>query len=432
MEPGQRHGGSSEQSTLVLYSAIIDFDIAAHPTAGWPAVAAVQKPGLTGDPKMLFVRAYDPHSQEWGVAQQVDIGESSLGTDRHAGAAIAITADDTIVVVWTSDPTDIAPARLWTSSSHDYGRTWSQPQSIATNCSVPMAIAASPSGQIIVLGSCGRARLSSEHPPSPTVIERHADGRWQEAEYLPFSTWDGAAAAIVITGDGDTARAIAVVSGPKLSGVPENFDGSIYLLDKWLNRSEGWRIQQRTVTRSGPATGDWFSHIRGVVLSHPQAGAAPAYGATFLIEGGREAGIYAITTLDNGVTWGSIDEIAPSTEDRPLHFPVPAYDAAANRLVAIWTCCTTRLNVTAEATHFAAWSRPGDSRWRGSDAPIPIVSGAHAALQTKTSQATNSRKIWFAWVEAERSLEVRSFDLNQLIPISEYPTETPAPLSAPE
>jgi hypothetical protein len=36
-----------------------------------------------------------------------------------------------------------------------------------------------------------------------------------------------------------------------------------------------------------------------------------------------------------------------------------------------------------------------------------------------------SRWMWVAWVEGPNEITVRSFDLNKLIPASEYPTPTP-------
>lgn len=44
---------------------------------------------------------------------------------------------------------------------------------------------------------------------------------------------------------------------------------------------------------------------------------------------------------------------------------------------------------------------------------------------TVGAQAHNSRFIWITWVERQKQVEVRSLDLNTVIPISAYPTATP-------
>jgi hypothetical protein len=58
-------------------------------------------------------------------------------------------------------------------------------------------------------------------------------------------------------------------------------------------------------------------------------------------------------------------------------------------------------------------------------APIPLVLGAHTASLTICAQTRNSRAVWLAWVEGLKRVEVRSLDLDQIVPVDAYPTVTP-------
>jgi hypothetical protein len=47
-------------------------------------------------------------------------------------------------------------------------------------------------------------------------------------------------------------------------------------------------------------------------------------------------------------------------------------------------------------------------------------------------QAQGGRTAWLAWVEAQRQLEVRSFDLSQVLPAEALPTPSPTVPPQPE
>jgi len=116
---------------------------------------------------------------------------------------------------------------------------------------------------------------------------------------------------------------------------------------------------------------------------------------------------------------------------RELAYVTPAYDVAADRLLALWVCCGADA-----ATHYASWSMPGSGVWQPAqgpgryDTPIPVILGSRAAAMTVSAQAANGRVSWVAWVEQDKRVEVRSVNLNQLIPIGEYPTPLPPTASA--
>ena len=53
------------------------------------------------------------------------------------------------------------------------------------------------------------------------------------------------------------------------------------------------------------------------------------------------------------------------------------------------------------------------------------LDGSRQAAMTVSAQAANGRVTWVAWVEQDKRVEVRSLNLNQLVPIGEYPTPLP-------
>lgn len=122
-------------------------------------------------------------------------------------------------------------------------------------------------------------------------------------------------------------------------------------------------------------------------------------------------------------SWGPVERIAtPQRAGEQIAFVAPAYDPAADRLVAVWTCCAFVLFATPETTHYASWSVPGSGVWQpGVDATrVPLVFGARSAFETVSAQARNSRSGWIAWIERQQRVELRSFTLNQIVPVDQY------------
>ena len=70
MEPRRWVSGSDRLMTMHLPGSVYALDLAVHPTEGWPVVGVTQR--SWGMPIQAFVRIYDPRTQDWGVARQVD------------------------------------------------------------------------------------------------------------------------------------------------------------------------------------------------------------------------------------------------------------------------------------------------------------------------------------------------------------------------
>lgn len=140
--------------------------------------------------------------------------------------------------------------------------------------------------------------------------------------------------------------------------------------------------------------------------------------------------MYALTSLDGGVSWGGIESILVfGTSGAKTLYDALAYDPAADRLVAFFTCCGDANWEWVEATHSARWSRPGSGSWQtpaGEDPQqlVPLALASRAAAQTVTAQAPGSRTTWIAWIDTLNRIEVRSVELNRIIPIDQYPTPT--------
>ena len=127
----------------------------------------------------------------------------------------------------------------------------------------------------------------------------------------------------------------------------------------------------------------------------------------------------------------------------PLHggihvaWVAPAYDPAANRLLAIWTCCGDANFAPDESTHYASWSVPGSGVWSPGQVPgrteplIPVVLGSRSAWNSVAAHSINARSVWVGWVEQGNQINVRTLNLNQIIPAGAYPTPTPRPSATP-
>jgi hypothetical protein len=287
-------------------------------------------------------------------------------------------------------------------------------------------MAATPDGQLAVLLNCVRGQAVY-----PAMLVRTADGRWLPLQRLAIPSWYGAEGAVVVRGDGRDARVSALLTGPTPSMAP----GTVYLARKYLvNAADGWEVVKRTADTTAFPVPDRFTRPQGIAFDRTRPDVPPGQreGICFTWVD-RDAGrAYALTSFDAGSTWGPIEPVvyAGDTDPQRVHFAAPAYDPAADRLVTIWTCCAGTLFVPAASTHYASWSVPNSHQWQPNQLPgtpdprIPLVDGARAAYTTVAAQTPNTRLTWLAWVDMQRQLEVRSLDLNQIIPLSQYPTPT--------
>ena len=156
-------------------------------------------------------------------------------------------------------------------------------------------------------------------------------------------------------------------------------------------------------------------------------------GLIFTWSDAERAHAYSVTSLDGGLSFGPVvpivldDTAAGTGAQAPAVFAAPAYDPVADRLIAIWTCCTEAQYERVGVTHYASWSVPGSATWFPplGGGRVPSILGSRSAHRTATAQAPMSRWTWVAWVEGPNEITVRSYDLNKIVPSNHYPTPTP-------
>lgn len=425
MEPRRWVSGSDRLMTMHLPGSVYALDLAVHPTEGWPVVGVTQR--SWGMPIQAFVRIYDPRTQDWGAARQVDVGMASNGTDRFGSIAVAVSGDRTVYAAWgASDRAQdsagdtTATPDIWVSASLDYGSTWSPPRSIAQGCWTVQDMAADTDGNLVVLASCYAGDSSRA-----TLVVKPAGDDWQPAERLPVTGSSGSA---VIAGEGSDARIIALTTGFK-----ESERGRLNLLsrpvtgDTWQIRSLAFDLPPDSALddpRSGAA---W--HIRSLMFPSTNSAGALSAGIAFTWATSDRSMLFALLSLDGGQSWSPIEPILVrrGSPDRVGHldFVAPAYDPVAGRLVTFWTCCGAAQWRPEASSHYASWSQPGSAVWQAW--PNVLALGAIQAHDTATAQATGSRMVWLGWIEASQQVTVRSVDLNAIIPAEDYPTTTPQP-----
>jgi hypothetical protein len=388
------------ETAFALPGRIYQLDLAVHPTENWPAVAMMHRQSLLDEPIQLYVRVFDPFSKRWGVAQQVDVGASSAGRDSNGSIAVAVTGDRTVHAVWGASDAD---GGLWTSASSDFGANWSEPERMATNCTLVTDLQATVDGQLVALAMCGRL------PTHPTLLVRRANGQWQPPQQLRIA---GRFGSLVVVGDGPDAQAVAFVTGHG-DGMPTDVG---YLVSGNL-ASGNWQV--REVRLDVP--GNYHFRQQGLVFVRPQSDGTTQTGIVFTWKGQYSASLYVLTSLDAGQTWGPVTPIVGGERnadraEEDLAFVAPAYAAQADQLVAIWTCCGDAQEIEA-ATHYASSTTPGSAPWQpvGLDAAVPLVLGARSAGDTVTAQAVGAGDVWVAWVERRKEVLVRSVPAAQLV-----------------
>gem|GEM_PF-1182280 len=441
-DPKLRQGGSDTQTTLQLPGHTYGLKLAVHPTEGWPVVGIMQRFSESADPIQSFVRVFNPRSNKWGPAQQVDVGESSNGQDRFGSTVVGITGDRAVHVVYGASDRDVTDgdgaAWLWTRTSSDYGASWSAPWRIAQDCWVADDMVTTAQGWIVVAANCYIPHGSGEATPQPAMIVRRPDGTWLEPDRISMPNWYGAEGAVVIVGDGDQARAIAIRFGRL--GLA---NGKVYLIAKRLADPGDWQIEERDISISAGDTGERHWHSSGLVFPQTHPDGSVSSGVIFTWTGAYTNGAYALVSLDAGQRWGPVEPILYDGRDSSesgsyVKWVSPAYDPAANRLIAIWTCCGDATFTPVESTHYASWSVPGTGVWSpellpGIDAPrILVVLGSRSAWNSVAAQSMNARVVWVAWVEQGNQITVRTLNLNQIIPVAAYPTPSPRPSPTPD
>ncbi len=128
--------GSGQATTLLLPDAVLALDMAVHPTAGWPAVAAVVWSG-TDDPERVMVSVDNPRAARWSIARQVDLGPARIGRyTRTVRVAIERrrAGDGGLGHERPGLRRQRSALAVWASDSDDVGETWSAPTRVAVGC----------------------------------------------------------------------------------------------------------------------------------------------------------------------------------------------------------------------------------------------------------------------------------------------------------
>ena len=404
-------------------------DVAVHPSAGWAAVASVWTDdyhGSDGGPsRRIFVRVFSPVANTWSPARQVNPPPTEDGNGLYGGVALGITGDGTVHAVWGGAFTAGKP--VWYTQSRDYGTTWSTPQQIGAGCYSVANMATTLDGQLVVLALCTPATAFAVRPG---LIVRRADGTWLPQEDIAV---DGRWGSVVVLGDGPDARAIALLTSA---------NGSVgHLLQKRLGAAGAWQVRRITLAPPAglyPASATYYLH-RGMTFRRPNGSDGILF--TWSVYGGNA--VHALQSLDGGQSWGSVETIAAyratpgagAAAPPPDHrWSAPAYDARADRVIVLLVR-TDQDGVVpwpGNGTHHAFWSVPGSGVWTPRQGPavyeqaIPLVSGATSASYTDAGQMANGSFLWLAWVNRWQQLQVRSLDLDLIIPPEQYPQQDPA------
>jgi len=305
------------------------------------------------------------------------------------------------------------PIGTWLST--DFGTRWSAPERISSACRRVNDVAATTSGELVILLTC----VAGPSVGQPMVLVRTADGTWLPPERLNAAVWQYSEGKLALVGEGPALRILGLMLAGR-NGMP-----IAYLFSRTLVGNS--TVQARPIQlRGNRPTGMrmWYPHR--LVFNRQQADGSIQPGVIFTWSSADAdiAGIYGLTSLDGGASWGAVEEIIylGPTRTKTLFAPV-AYDPLADRLVVIWTCCADTRWEVAPATHFARWSVPGSGQWwQPGRTDDPLILGSRVAGETVAAQSANSRQVWLAWIEQQQRIEVRSLNLNQVVPIDQYPT----------
>ena len=277
------------QTTLQLPGHTYRLKIAVHPTEGWPVVGIMQRFSESSDPIQSFVRVFNPRSNKWGAAQQVDIGESSNGQDRFGSTVVGVTGDSAVHVVYGASDMDFRMAirrpgcgaapvpitarpgarRGGSRATAGWPTIWRPPPR------------AGSSSRRTATSRTGWARST----PQPVMIVRRPDGTWLDPQRIPMPNWYGAEGAVVIVGDGDQARAIALRFG-NLGAA----NGKAYLISKRLADGGDWQVAERDITVPYGDTGERDWHASGLVFPQTRPDGSTTSGVIFTWTGYRHNG----------------------------------------------------------------------------------------------------------------------------------------------
>jgi hypothetical protein len=415
--PYRWYAGRGAQAVMRLPGTIYQVSMAVHPHAHWPALGAMQRHNLSAEGIHYYVTVFNPTVGAWMPAVQVDTADAPGSRGPFGTIAVAITGDDAVHAVYGA--AGDGQAGLYHRVSRDYGQTWSRPERIATSCWDVSDLAATVDGQLVALGHCFTRVGGLSPTPQTTMITRRADGTWLAPQPTGVPGWFGS---VAVAGDGPDALATAWVTA-KGGGQDQQM---IYLIHKYLrNEQLGWQVLTRRIAPPGVAPGEaGASHWRpqNLTFTRFHADGTTSTGIIFTWSGQYRASGYALVSLDGGLSWSDARTVhyAPGDDrvtGRRSAFLAPAYDPAADSLVALWPCCGDGRRGSA-STHYAAWADVTGARW--TRLPDPLLTTARSATAPVTAQAPGTRWVWLAWIEDQQTIIARSVDLDRIVPLTRY------------
>jgi hypothetical protein len=230
-------------------------------------------------------------------------------------------------------------------------------------------------------------------------MRRSADGVWQPPEAIPIPAWYGSDGVLVLLGEGNAMQVVLVTTG----GGGNSADNTLFLSRRAWDVGN-WQIERRSIPSLDEYSADILTHLdairigeRGMLVSFAMLG---------------RSRIYGLTTLNAGESWGDPQVIAQIAGTFPPYLALAA-DPASERAIVFWTCCNDATFIGAEATHYTTWGNPVRGDWHPTpgNLGVPFVTGAIAAADTASAQASNSHQLWLAWVEQVHQVQVRAVDV---------------------
>lgn len=414
---------SSEVEILHRANPVLFLDLAVHPHHGWPVVAVVDVPLLTREPPRVFVRAYNYPNRSWGPTQSVDSDGSHPGRNFRS-VAVAVAPDNAIHVLWGAS--EYPHLQLFAAQSRDYGSTWSPPEQIGDRAYFNVLDAVVGLDNTLYALATMRQAGAVTEPDSPVLLRRSPDGVWAMPEPIPTPFWYASDGALQIVADGSPAAALVAL----ISAGAESPAGTVYLARRPLSGGS-WSVGSRAPSIANP--GELATDVRAI--SYPLD--TGETGVTFSFGMRQNApAFYSVSSPDGGRSWGPVQPIAYGANGDRLGRGAVAYDSQARRLTAVWICCADTTWGSAEGTHYASWSRPGDAWTPAYDTAanthdrIPLVSGARGAGLSTLAQPLNSQYAWLAWIDDGQTVKARSLLLAGILPFDTYPGATPRPTAS--
>jgi hypothetical protein len=329
-------------------------------------------------------------SNDGGLSWSTPVDISTAGGN-VSDTQISIDSADRLIAVWIRN--DGVNSILQESYSFDHGSTWSSPVSLS-------APGLDASSQRVIFDSVGRAVLTWSQSNGTNYV-------FQSRTSIDHGvTWSGPVSITVAGGSPNY---------PQLAT-----DSSGHVIAVW-DRSDGTNtVIQSNVTGDGGAT--WSTPVN---LS--TAGGNANTAQISVDSNGRAIVVW---TRNNGANWliqSSYSSNAAATWSTPVDLSLAgasSYDAQvsfdfAGRAIVVWSRGTTSpefvIQSTLSADGGATWSTPINASLSARGTAIPQV------------KVDSTGRAIALWQRTNGTLIIQSSTLNDLIPPTPAPSQTPAP-----